>query len=200
VLRCAYQLDDTPADDDDDDDGEERKQSDDRRGTGRSARKKAKKAEPTVSIGSYTGIHIKVAFAGVASANHQLSGGQESVVALSLIFAIQRCDPSPFYLLDEIDSALDPVHRASVADMLKRQCVNSQFICTTFHPELLDAANDDRVVNDKGEEQDATGQYFGVVFKNKVSTHTRTMQRRTAGGFEQCGLTHVRAVLLCAGV
>jgi chromosome segregation ATPase len=34
---------------------------------------------------------------------NQLSGGQKSLVALALIFAIQRCDPAPFYLFDEID-------------------------------------------------------------------------------------------------
>ena len=33
----------------------------------------------------------------------QLSGGQKSLVALALIFAIQKCDPAPFYLFDEID-------------------------------------------------------------------------------------------------
>ncbi len=38
----------------------------------------------------------------------QLSGGQRTLVALALIFAIQRCDPAPFYLFDEIDAALDP--------------------------------------------------------------------------------------------
>ena len=38
----------------------------------------------------------------------QLSGGQKSLVALALIFAIQRCDPGPFYLFDEVDQALDP--------------------------------------------------------------------------------------------
>ena len=46
---------------------------------------------------------------------NQLSGGQKSLVALALIFAIQRCDPAPFYLFDEIDQALDPQYRTSVA-------------------------------------------------------------------------------------
>lgn len=37
----------------------------------------------------------------------QLSGGQKTAVALTLIFAIQRADPAPFYLFDELDAALD---------------------------------------------------------------------------------------------
>lgn len=44
-----------------------------------------------------------------------LSGGQKSLVALAMIFAIQRCDPAPFYLFDEIDAALDAQHRKAVA-------------------------------------------------------------------------------------
>ena len=46
---------------------------------------------------------------------NQLSGGQKSLVALTLIFAIQKCDPAPFYLFDEIDQALDPQYRKAVA-------------------------------------------------------------------------------------
>lgn len=45
----------------------------------------------------------------------QLSGGQKSLVALALIFSIQRCDPAPFYLFDEIDANLDAQYRAAVA-------------------------------------------------------------------------------------
>ena len=48
----------------------------------------------------------------------QLSGGQKTVVALTLIFAIQRCDAAPFYLFDEIDSALDPQYRTAVGSIL----------------------------------------------------------------------------------
>ena len=45
----------------------------------------------------------------------QLSGGQKSLVALALIFSIQRCDPAPFYLFDEIDANLDAQYRTAVA-------------------------------------------------------------------------------------
>ncbi len=40
------------------------------------------------------------------------------MVALTLIFAIQRCDPAPFYLFDEIDAALDPQYRTTVGSIL----------------------------------------------------------------------------------
>lgn len=70
----------------------------------------------------------------------QLSGGQKTLVALALIFAIQRCDPAPFYLFDEIDAALDPQYRTTVSRMLGRQAHDSnnpaQFIVTTFHPQV----------------------------------------------------------------
>ncbi len=62
----------------------------------------------------------------------QLSGGQKSLVALALIFAIQKCDPAPFYLFDEIDAALDSTHRKAVADMIHELADGAQFITTTF--------------------------------------------------------------------
>jgi structural maintenance of chromosome 3 (chondroitin sulfate proteoglycan 6) len=65
----------------------------------------------------FTGVSIKVKFSASGEDLYMssLSGGQKSLVALTLIFAIQRCDPAPFYLFDEIDSALDATYRARVA-------------------------------------------------------------------------------------
>lgn len=61
--------------------------------------------------------------------------------ALALVFAIQRCDPAPFYLFDEIDANLDAQYRTAVAKMLQAVSQASendgQFICTTFRPEML---------------------------------------------------------------
>lgn len=69
-----------------------------------------------------------------------LSGGQKTLVALALIFGIQRCDPAPFYLFDEIDAALDPQYRTTVAKLLRAQADDERnpamFIVTTFHPQV----------------------------------------------------------------
>ena len=59
-----------------------------------------------------------------AGRSRQLSGGQKTLVALALIFAIQRCDPAPFYLFDEIDAALDPRVQADLIP--SRACWLSQ--------------------------------------------------------------------------
>eukprot|EP00621_Florenciella_sp_RCC1693_P015550 CAMPEP_0182530552 /NCGR_PEP_ID=MMETSP1323-20130603/5993_1 /TAXON_ID=236787 /ORGANISM="Florenciella parvula, Strain RCC1693" /LENGTH=192 /DNA_ID=CAMNT_0024739857 /DNA_START=1 /DNA_END=577 /DNA_ORIENTATION=- len=74
----------------------------------------------------------------------QLSGGQKAIVALAIVFAIQRCDPAPFYLFDELDQALDSTYRAAVAAMIQRQANHptnpTQFVTTTFRPELVNVA------------------------------------------------------------
>lgn len=110
---------------------------------------------PSGRIEMYVGVAVKVSFTGKETETQllqQLSGGQKTVVALALIFAIQRCDPAPFYLFDEIDAALDAAHRTAVADMITRLKGNAQFITTTFRPEMLLNAN----------------KLYGVTFHNKV--------------------------------
>lgn len=100
-----------------------------------------------LAISTFQGVQVRVSFSGAGQQYqmNQLSGGQKALVALALIFAIQRCDPAPFYLFDEIDQALDANYRAGVARLIHKQ-VNSetapaQFITTTFRPELVAAAD-----------------------------------------------------------
>ena len=94
----------------------------------------------------FEGVQVRVSFTpnGEVFLMSQLSGGQKALVALSMIFAIQRCDPAPFYLFDELDQALDSTYRASVAAMIQRQAnaaQPTQFITTTFRPELVKVAS-----------------------------------------------------------
>ncbi|WOO77394.1 Chromosome segregation protein sudA [Vanrija pseudolonga] len=109
-------------------------------------------------IDNYTGISIQVSFNSKQDEGQrikQLSGGQKSLVALATVFAIQKCDPAPFYLFDEIDANLDPQYRTAVAAMIHSLSQSAQFITTTFRPEMLVQAD----------------KFYGVYFdKQKVST------------------------------
>ena len=71
----------------------------------------------------HTGVQVRVAFgaSGETFLMSQLSGGQKALVALAIIFAIQRCDPAPFYLFDEIDQALDSSYRGALAALIQKQ-------------------------------------------------------------------------------
>ncbi|KAL1425431.1 hypothetical protein MTO96_003513 [Rhipicephalus appendiculatus] len=130
----------------------------------------------TPSVDHFSGVGIRVSFVGKSSEMkemQQLSGGQKSLVALALIFAIQKCDPAPFYLFDEIDQALDSQHRKAVADMIHELCSGAQFITTTFRPELLEKAD----------------KFYGVKFRNKVS-HIEAVTKEEARDFVEDDTTH----------
>ena len=72
---------------------------------------------------------------------NQLSGGQKTIVALSMIFAIQKLEPAPFYLFDEIDANLDTMYRSAVAALVNSEARNCQMVITTFRPELIEDAD-----------------------------------------------------------
>ena len=61
-----------------------------------------------------------------------LSGGEKSIASIAFIFAIQRYDPSPFYVLDEVDMFLDGVNAETVSRMVKQKAQDSQFIMVTL--------------------------------------------------------------------
>ena len=70
-----------------------------------------------------------------------LSGGEKSIASLAFIFAIQHYDPSPFYVLDEVDMFLDGVNAEIVSRMIKRNAEDSQFIMVTLRKVVLKEAN-----------------------------------------------------------
>lgn len=128
-------------------------------------------------VEKYIGVKVKVSFTGQGETQSmkQLSGGQKTVVALTLIFAIQRCDPAPFYLFDEIDAALDPQYRTAVGNMIRRlaDMANTQFITTTFRPELVKVAD----------------KIYGVTHKNRVS-HVNVVTKEEALDFIEHDQSH----------
>ncbi len=70
-----------------------------------------------------------------------LSGGEKSLTALSFIFAIQEHQPSPFYVLDEVDMFLDSINAEMVAKRVKESSVKAQFIQVSLRKVTLALAD-----------------------------------------------------------
>lgn len=82
---------------------------------------------PSPGMEFYQGLNIKVGFNDVWKESlTELSGGQRSLVALSLILAMLKYKPAPIYILDEVDAALDMSHTQNIGRMLKMHFTNSQ--------------------------------------------------------------------------
>ena len=71
----------------------------------------------------------------------QLSGGEKSLTAIALLFAIQNLKPSPFCLLDEIEAALDDSNVDRFAKYLHKLTKNTQFIVITHRRGTMNAAD-----------------------------------------------------------
>ncbi|MEM0333430.1 MAG: chromosome segregation SMC family protein [Candidatus Aenigmatarchaeota archaeon] len=70
-----------------------------------------------------------------------LSGGEKTLTAIAFLFALQRFSPSEFYLLDEIDAALDKENTLKVAEWLKKESKNTQFIVISHNDITLKHAD-----------------------------------------------------------
>ena len=71
----------------------------------------------------------------------QMSGGEKSLTAISLLFAIQNLKPSPFCLLDEIEAALDDSNVGRFAKYLHKLTKSTQFIVITHRRGTMAAAD-----------------------------------------------------------
>jgi chromosome segregation protein len=69
-----------------------------------------------------------------------LSGGEQTLAALSLIFAIQEYKPYSFYILDEIDAALDKRNSERLAGLIKQYMKTGQYIIVTHNDALISEA------------------------------------------------------------
>jgi hypothetical protein len=92
--------------------------------------------------GNLTGLGVRVAFNGVWKESlTELSGGQRSLLALSLILALLLFKPAPMYILDEVDAALDLSHTQNIGAMIRQHFKNSQFIVVSLKQDMFNNAN-----------------------------------------------------------
>ena len=88
------------------------------------------------------GIEIKAAPPGkVIKSLMLLSGGEQAFVAIALIFAILKVNPSPFCIFDEIEAALDEVNVGRFGQYIKRYSKQSQFIVITHRRGTMEIAD-----------------------------------------------------------
>lgn len=70
-----------------------------------------------------------------------LSGGEKSLIAIAIYFAIMKVNPAPFCVLDEIEAALDDVNVDRFAGYLRRMCTYTQFIVITHRRGTMEEAD-----------------------------------------------------------
>jgi chromosome segregation protein len=88
-----------------------------------------------------SGLFIKVRKNGHDHALESLSGGEKSLVALMFVFALQFFKPSPFYILDEVDSALDKINSKNLANLLIQLAPQSQFLVVSHNDIMMSMAS-----------------------------------------------------------
>ncbi|KMQ46620.1 hypothetical protein HL42_2791 [Trichophyton rubrum] len=88
------------------------------------------------------GLEVKVSLGKVWKQSlTELSGGQRSLIALSLIMALLQFKPAPMYILDEVDAALDLSHTQNIGRLIKTRFKGSQFIVVSLKDGMFQNAN-----------------------------------------------------------
>ena len=88
------------------------------------------------------GVEIEVTPAGKSTRRLSLlSGGEKSLVALAFVFAVLMARPCPFYILDEVEAALDDINLDRFLRLVRRFAERSQFVVVTHQKRTMDAAD-----------------------------------------------------------
>jgi chromosome segregation protein len=89
-----------------------------------------------------TGVEIEITPAGKATKRLTLlSGGEKSLTALAFLFAVFLARPCPFYILDEVEAALDDLNIDRFLTLLRRFADRAQFIVVTHQKRTMEAAD-----------------------------------------------------------
>ena len=101
------------------------------------------------------GLYIRIKPAGKRALHlNALSGGEKSIASLAFIFALQAYEPSPFYVLDEVDMFLDERNAEKVAKIIAQKAKDTQFIVVSLRRITLKHAH----------------HIYGVTISNGLST------------------------------
>jgi chromosome segregation protein len=88
------------------------------------------------------GVEIEITPAGKAMKRLTLlSGGEKSMTALAFLFSVFLAKPCPFYILDEVEAALDDLNITRFLNLLERHSKEAQFIVVTHQKRTMEAAD-----------------------------------------------------------
>jgi chromosome segregation protein len=108
-----------------------------------------------------------------------LSGGERALTALAVVLALQQVNPSPFYVFDEVDAALDDSNVLRFTRLLRRLGTEQQFLVVTHNHITMAAADALWGVTIDG---DGVSSVLGVRFDEAESTGTPTVALRRVAG------------------
>jgi chromosome segregation protein len=95
-----------------------------------------------VSEEDLLGVEIEITPAGKAMKRLTLlSGGEKSMTALAFLFSVFLAKPCPFYILDEVEAALDDLNIDRFLDLLRQYSKRAQFIVVTHQKRTMEAAD-----------------------------------------------------------
>ncbi len=105
------------------------------------AEREAQAEEDSSEIGQL-GVEIEITPAGKSAKRLSLlSGGEKSMTALAFLFAVFLAKPCPFYILDEVEAALDDLNLDRFLALLRRYSGRAQFIVITHQKRTMEAAD-----------------------------------------------------------
>ncbi|KAG6902142.1 hypothetical protein C0995_003899 [Termitomyces sp. Mi166 len=148
------------------------------------------KLQPPEGQDLMDGLEVKVQLGSVWKQSlTELSGGQRSLIALSLIMALLQFKPAPMYILDEIDAALDLSHTQHIGQLFRTRFKGSQFIVVSLKEGLFTNANvlfrarfrDGTSIVERTGHRSASSLYNDERDGDENGTDDRTRRKRAGG-------------------